>query len=51
MIPVRGMNVCAADANMGLQLTGIFGYRLAGRIVGTSSAILRSAIARDTPIM
>jgi hypothetical protein len=51
MIPVRGTYVCAADANMGLQLTGIFGYRLAGSIVGTSPAILRSAIARDTPIM
>jgi hypothetical protein len=51
MIPARGTYVCAADANMGLQLTGIFGYRLAGRIVGTSPAILRSAIARATPIM
>jgi hypothetical protein len=51
MIPAGGMYVSAADANMGLQLTGIFGYRLAGRMVGTSPAILRSAIARDTPIM
>src|ERR1700733_8800525 len=51
MIPARGTYVCAADANMGLQLTGMFGYRLAGSDVGTSPAILRSAIARATPIM
>src|SRR6202162_5064349 len=41
MSPARGTYVCAADTNIGLQLTGIFGYRLAGRIVGTSPAILR----------
>ncbi len=51
MIAARGTDVCAADTNMGLQLTGIFGYRLAGRSVGTSLAILRWAIARATPIM
>jgi hypothetical protein len=51
MIPARGRYVFAADTNMGLQLTGIFGYRLAGRIVGTSPAILRRAIVRATPIM
>ena len=51
MIPARGTYVCAADTNMGLQLTGIFGYRLAGRSVGASPAILRWAIARATPIM
>jgi hypothetical protein len=51
MIPARGTYVFAADTNMGLQLTGIFGYRLAGRIVGTSAAILRRAIARARPIM
>src|ERR1700751_4018797 len=34
MIPARGTYVCAADTNMGLQLTGIFGYRLAGKSVG-----------------
>jgi hypothetical protein len=51
MIPARGTYVCAADTNIGLQLTGIFAYRLAGRIVGSSPAILRWAIARATPIM
>ncbi|MGB8209533.1 MAG: hypothetical protein WCF69_18395 [Mycobacterium sp.] len=51
MIPARGTYVCAADTNMGLQLTGIFGYRLAGNGGGTSLAILRWAIARATPIM
>jgi hypothetical protein len=51
MIPARGTYVCAADTNMGLQLTGMFGYRLAGSDVGTSPAILRWAIARATPIM
>ena len=51
MIPARGTYVCAADANMGLQLTGIFGYRLPGMSVGTSLAILRWAIARARPIM
>jgi hypothetical protein len=51
MIPARGTDVCAADTNMGLQLTGIFGYRLAARSVDTSLAILRWAIARATPIM
>lgn len=51
MIPPSGIYVCAADTNIGLQLTGIFGYRLAGSIVGTSPAILRWAIARARPIM
>jgi hypothetical protein len=51
MIPARGTYVCVADANMGLQLTGIFGYRLAANSVGASVAILRSAIARARPIM
>jgi hypothetical protein len=51
MIPSRGTHVAAADANMGLKLTGIFGYRLTGRIVGTSPTILRSAIVRARPIM
>ena len=51
MIPARGTYVCAADTNMRLQLTGIFGYRLAGSSVGTSLAILRQTIARATPIM
>jgi hypothetical protein len=51
MIPVRGTYVFAADAKLGLQLTGIFGYRLAGRIIRTSPAILRRAIARARPIM
>ena len=51
MIPARGTYVCAADTNKGLQLAGIFVYRLAGRIVGTSPAILRWAIARATPFM
>jgi hypothetical protein len=51
MIPARGTHVCAADTNMGLQLTGIFGYRLAGSCVGTSLAILRQTIARATQIM
>jgi len=51
MIPPRGTHVSAADTNMGLQLTGMFGYRLPGRSVGTSPAILRWAIARATPIM
>jgi hypothetical protein len=51
MIPARGIDVCAAGTNMGLQLTVIFGYRLAGRIAGTSPAILRRAIARARPIM
>ena len=50
-IPDRGTNVCAADINMELQLTGIFGYRLPGRSVRTFPAILRWAIARATPIM
>ncbi|MDT7719072.1 MAG: hypothetical protein QOE94_83 [Mycobacterium sp.] len=51
MIPARGTYVCAADTNMRLQLTEIFGYRLAGSSVGTSLAILRQTIARATPIM
>ena len=51
MIPASGTYVCAADTNMALQLTGIFVYRLAGRIVGAWAAILRWAIARATPIM
>ena len=51
MIPPAGTHVSAAHSNMGLQLTGIFGYRLAGRSVGTSLAILRWAIARARPIM
>src|SRR5258708_8203467 len=49
MIPARGTYVCAADTNMGLQLTGMFGYRLPGRSVGTSPAILPWAIARARP--
>jgi hypothetical protein len=51
MIPPSGIYVCAADTNIGLQLTGIFGYRLPGMSVGTSLAILRWAIARARPIM
>src|ERR1700722_9438779 len=51
MILARGTYVCAADTNIGLQLAGIFAYRLAGRSVGTSLAILRWAIARARPIM
>jgi len=34
-----------------LQPPGIFGYRLAANSGGASVAILRSAIARATPIM
>jgi signal transduction histidine kinase len=49
MIPARGNGVVAADANTGLRLTAIFGYRLAGSIVGTSPTILRRTIARATP--
>jgi hypothetical protein len=51
MIPPRGTYVCAADSNVGLQSTGISGYRLAGSRVGASIAILRRTIARATPIM
>jgi hypothetical protein len=50
MIPPRGTHVSAAHSNMGLQPTGIFGYRLAGNSVGASVAILRRTIARATPI-
>jgi hypothetical protein len=51
MISPRGTYVCAADSNVGLQSTGIFGYRLAGSSIGASVAILRQTIARATPIM
>ena len=50
MIPPRGTHVSAAHSNMGLQPTGIFGYRLAANSVDASVAILRRIIARATPI-
>jgi hypothetical protein len=50
MIPPRGPHVSAAHSNVGLQPTGIFGYRLAANSVGASVAILRQTIARATPI-
>jgi hypothetical protein len=50
MIPPRGTHVSAAHSNMGLQPTGIFGYRLAANSVDASVAILRRTIARARPI-
>src|ERR1700722_18436900 len=34
MIPARGTYVCAADTNVELPSTGIFGYRLAANRIG-----------------
>jgi hypothetical protein len=50
MIPPKGTHVSVARSNVGLQLTGIFGYRLAANSVGASVAILRRTIARATPV-
>ena len=60
MIPARGTYVCAADTNLGLQLTGIFAYRLAGcggardrsgrlRPTGTSGRAGHAAVSAPTP--
>jgi hypothetical protein len=36
---------------MGLQATGMFGYRLAANSVGASVAVLRRTFARARPVM
>jgi hypothetical protein len=51
MVSPRGACVFVADCNVGLQATGMFGYRLAGSSIGTSVAILRRTIVRAMPIM